>query len=281
MCCPFCGQPLVQHGEKHLQTLSEHVFDPNAIPSKKPAYYCDNPECKLGKLFLWNGGFDRGEAFISDNSFEKDADGKVQWTDWALEAYDEAHKWYHNATNTIAIACEIGEAWHLYLHPALLFGLYRPFIEITPKANQDGTIKGNHYKLCFLRKENESDSEYHILHIPGIHMLSFDIRQRKKKRSLGYLRDKMKLKDYTEDRDELKEFENAVVSVFGDSSFVPRRHWTKYDWWRGAAEKWMRGVYYGTFGCTKLFIEWSYERIYGKDTGAEMYQRFIKRLYEG
>ena len=281
MCCPFCGQPLVEHGKKRLQTLSEHVFDPNGTPSEKAAYYCDNPDCKLGKVFMWNGGYDSGEAFINDACFTRDADGKVQWTDWASEAYDEAHKWYHSATNSISIACEMGESWQIMLHPALLLGFYRPYIEVTPKANQDATISGNHYKLCFLRKESPTDSDYHILHIPGIHMLAFDIKQRKKKRSLGYLKDAMKTSTYTDDEKELGKFKEAVASVFSDTSFVPRWRWTKYDWWRGAAEKWMRFFYYGTYSTALLYIEWSYERIYGKDEGERMYKQFLKQFNEG
>ena len=77
MFCPYCGSPLVKSGnQRRMETLSEHVSNPNGTPSLKDEYVCsaeglfnkqyllsDDAEsrlgCEFGILHSWNGGFEK------------------------------------------------------------------------------------------------------------------------------------------------------------------------------------------------------------------------------
>lgn len=54
MRCPVCKSELVITGRERLETLAEHVSDPNGEPCLKDKYECLNPECKTRGRLLWN-----------------------------------------------------------------------------------------------------------------------------------------------------------------------------------------------------------------------------------
>lgn len=45
MKCPICKTELKVTGQARLETLIEHVEDPNGIPSMKNKYQCPNENC--------------------------------------------------------------------------------------------------------------------------------------------------------------------------------------------------------------------------------------------
>lgn len=243
LCCPFCGEPLVQRGTAELITLCEHVCNPNGNGSEKPALYCENPNCRLGKLFLWNGNtpFEPGgEAFLNNEvAFTKDENGENQWTEEALRLHKESFGWCHNAGNSFACKQEHEKEWDIYLHPAFLLGKYMPVIEMQPIAKEDGTIVKTKPSFKLLKKDTNR-SEYCILHISGIKMFMFDFKQRVKGRNRKRLK-KYLDSDIVEEK-YLNDFRRAAIAVFGNEHY-PKRFWKKEDWWRSAAEKCARLIY--------------------------------------
>jgi hypothetical protein len=51
--CPFCKSDLEVTHKEHYQDLSEHVSDPNGVPSLKDGYDCLNQECLAFGTFSW------------------------------------------------------------------------------------------------------------------------------------------------------------------------------------------------------------------------------------
>lgn len=54
MRCPFCFHKIVVTHQARLETLVEHVSDPNGEPSLKDAYQCVNLFCKMWKSCAWD-----------------------------------------------------------------------------------------------------------------------------------------------------------------------------------------------------------------------------------
>jgi len=73
MKCPVCKTELVQWKQLRLETLNEHVSNPNGTPSLKTAYHCPVDSCKVngldsdgiqGPIVFWN---EDGELYVSHN----------------------------------------------------------------------------------------------------------------------------------------------------------------------------------------------------------------------
>lgn len=54
--CPVCRERLVVTGKARLETLDEHVSDPNGTPALKIKYECSNEECATHKKLMWEEG---------------------------------------------------------------------------------------------------------------------------------------------------------------------------------------------------------------------------------
>lgn len=67
MCCPFCGEPLVESEEKvPLETQSEK-FNGEELITLKRVSTCVNSSCKLSEYFIWlSEGVEAGTAYFSN-----------------------------------------------------------------------------------------------------------------------------------------------------------------------------------------------------------------------
>lgn len=61
--CSLCGQQLEVVGQAPLETLAEHVSDPNGIVPYRDNYECLNKQCRGYKNLHWN---EYGEMYIRD-----------------------------------------------------------------------------------------------------------------------------------------------------------------------------------------------------------------------
>ena len=64
MNCPVCKTKLETHRQERLQSLVEHVFDPNGTPTMKHVYECPNKKCDTHGVVFWN---DLGELFTDEH----------------------------------------------------------------------------------------------------------------------------------------------------------------------------------------------------------------------
>lgn len=69
MRCPKCYSKLITEHQLPLETLLEHVSDPNGTPCLKDAYHCANHKCELYVIAIWDEWGDsygfKGEALFS------------------------------------------------------------------------------------------------------------------------------------------------------------------------------------------------------------------------
>jgi hypothetical protein len=86
MKCPCCRTTLVPWKELRLETLDEHVCNPNGVPSLKWSYRCPSTTCKTnglstdgvqGPIVFWNEG---GELYAS-RKFPYDAMKSIPFID--------------------------------------------------------------------------------------------------------------------------------------------------------------------------------------------------------
>ncbi len=138
MLCPVCRSPLVEHEPQRLQSLSEHVSDPNGEPSLKMAFVCMDPACLSHKSEMrWTdsgeryGGFDFEGKFIGDN----DAPFGTYQRQANVEIYKQGLKEYRTL-------CTIGDI--------------RFDLEYHYRSNQNGDVLGRSWSLRKLKKERGS-----------------------------------------------------------------------------------------------------------------------------
>lgn len=161
--CPFCGHALKLTEEKRrLESLAEHVSDPNGIPTYKSVGVCSNDECVMGKFWMYN--YDSGEAYRRGEVyfayfFKQGPDGKPDIRNYRsdeLGALDkEMDKFIMCAGNTFECQAtfsiyKAGLVSGIYLHPLFGLGIRQPVIEINYECDNQGNIKNKSYKLRFL-----------------------------------------------------------------------------------------------------------------------------------
>ena len=168
MLCPICRTELIVTGQERLETLSEHVCDPNGEPSLKDKYECPNRECVAFGELCWNdwgerygGGFNfPEELFIYKNdapfgSFQRKANVEIG-------KHDEDHPLFGLETR---------------------WGLIRVVYKYT--SNTDGDILSRKRTYEIWSKDRGGIGYY--VHPLGIHMLIFCIKDFHRKLKQGRL----------------------------------------------------------------------------------------------
>ena len=178
MFCPYCGSPLIKTGsQKRMETLSEHVSDPNGIPSLKDEYICgakgtfshqylvsgsdERLGCKFGILHSWNGGFEKGGSYASDywrelyELSEQSIVNKLVIDNWLNEDYQHEH---YAALNTFECQSQTsiynkGLRKYILLPAWLTFNLIRLKLDLHYSANDFGEVTSTSVTLGFLKKD--------------------------------------------------------------------------------------------------------------------------------
>mgnify|MGYP003451402751 CR=1 FL=1 len=140
MKCPKCKDDLHITGEDHLQTLSEHVCDPNGTPSLKAVYQCVNTNCKCFRAFAWNSDgefypygydsrlvFDNHEMTSALGSFSRKMDIEIS---------------HHGLPDKVR------------LHPALMLWFFQPYIQYRYTADEDGNVLSVRRSLGIFKKDH-------------------------------------------------------------------------------------------------------------------------------
>ena len=192
MFCPYCGSPLIKSGkQRRMETLSEHVYDPNGTPSLKDEYICsaeglfehqylfkDNPDeqlgCEFGILHSWNGGWEKGGSYTSDYWQKLYAMSKENIVNkrvidaYLHEDYKHEHK---NALNTFECQSQTsiyntGLKDAILLPSWLTFNLIRLKLDFHYTANSFGEVTSTSVSLGFLKKDKMlRDCEFCIVGI--------------------------------------------------------------------------------------------------------------------
>ena len=180
MFCPYCGSPLIKSGnQKRMETLSEHISDPNGTPSLKDEYICgaegimnyqyllsrsDNRlGCEFGILHSWNGGWEKGNSYTSSywnvlyELSKQSIVNKRVIDEWFHEDYQHEHI---NALNTFSCQSQTSNyktgLKECILLPAwLTFNLIRLKLDLHYSANDFGEVTSTSVTLGFLKKDKD------------------------------------------------------------------------------------------------------------------------------
>lgn len=138
-----------------LETLEEHVYNPNASPSVKQSYVCPNPHCQARRQVMWNRDGERyGKAcnWIDGN----DAPFGTISRRLNVEIYKKDEDYYLDT-----IPCWPLKGWKVK-------------VVHHNRANDDGKILSRGSSLEWHRPESGG---VYVIHIWGIRMLKHCLRE--------------------------------------------------------------------------------------------------------
>lgn len=150
MKCPNCKTELEVTGQERLETLSEHVSNPNGTPSLKNLWQCVNTDCKCFRAFGWN---DDGEFYSGD------------YYSRVREVFrrDESMSAIGSFSRKLDVeVSKMGLPKRKYLHPAWMLWFFQPFIEWHGIADEDGNILKRWFTIEILRKDKSGYDGYCI-----------------------------------------------------------------------------------------------------------------------
>lgn len=161
MRCPICKSELIVTGQERLETLLEHVSNPNGTPCLKNKFECSNESCSSKNVVFWNEG---GELYIhkNENAYEKYN---------VLEFIDKNNGSFGTISRKINI--EIGKNdENFYFNKN---GKYRIFVKYKYMSNENGDIlnRKRKYELHIYNKKN---NEY-IQYVSGISLFIFIMKE--------------------------------------------------------------------------------------------------------
>jgi len=159
MLCPSCKTELVVKGQERLQTLGEHICNPNGVPSFKDKYVCPNADCIVASNVFWNSD---GELYCED--FQKSH----------LHMQEGAYVDNNNAPfGSFRRKCNVEIYKKDENHTIFRMGKYRFEKVYSYQSNENGEILKRKWGVRIWKKEGNLET----LHIPGIKMLIFSIKQ--------------------------------------------------------------------------------------------------------
>ena len=195
MRCPCCRTELIVKQQMRLQTLDEHVCNPNGEPSLKNAYECSNKDCpsvppalvwdEFGDLYVTGENFcaSKDIPFINNNNAPFGSFTRK----WNVERDDIRSK-------PFVIPCWPLKDWNVH------FCCHR-------LADEDGNVIAKRHYLMWIRPNG-------CLHTWGIRMLIFCLRET--------------LRNWKE----LRKNPTNIWSKKQLQTSVEQSHWAQAEWWR-------------------------------------------------
>jgi len=172
--CPICKSELKPSSIKRVETLSEHVTNPNGIPSEKQLYNCPNDKCKSHLYGIeW---LDCGEMISKTFFHDKD-----------MGFVNDNYAPFNTITRRLNVEIyKTNVRDKQMLHPILCLFLLRPYIQHYYKADDDGNVLKHWTRVNFLRREGRRwrtntnikfKDTYYIHYISMLHTFKFLIKQ--------------------------------------------------------------------------------------------------------
>jgi hypothetical protein len=194
MLCPCCKSELIPNGMKPLETLEEHVCDPNGIPSMKMSYRCSETDCdtntseicwdETGGLYSKSYASSRDVKFIDNNDAPFGTFGRQMNVE--IDRNDRK--------NLFTVPYWPMKGWSCYR-------------EYNYKSNEDGDILGRKSKYSWVRPDN-------VVHTWGWTMIMFSLNSIYRNwKSLG--------------EDPSREWDKEELEKYEE-----RLSWSKVEWWR-------------------------------------------------
>ena len=155
MRCPICKTELIVTGQERLQTLGEHVGDPDGVPSFKDTHQCPNKECEACKDGLVWDDYGSFYSYIREDIPYGKKYEFIDGNDGAFGSFQRES----NVTN--------GK----HDEDFVLLSLYKIKFKVQYlyEANQDGEILSRKAKIFTYYRQGYGWCQY----ISGIHMFFY------------------------------------------------------------------------------------------------------------
>jgi len=169
MLCPVCMKKLVVRQLLPLETLDEHVSDPNRIPCNKPALQCPDGKCPSRLIgCIWDN-IEGGLFYIGKypDKKEKDLVPFIDGIDSPFGSFNrswQAEKKAENKANK-----------HIFTFPKWFPGILSKMEVHTNwryTANYDGKITSRKFRLSWIKIEKG----FRTYHIWGMRMLIYSLK---------------------------------------------------------------------------------------------------------
>lgn len=204
MHCPVCRKELVVWKELRLETLGEHVGDPNGLVCKKPALHCPDGKCPSRLIgCMWDnieGGLFYAGKYPSQE--EKDAVPFIDGNTAPFGSFDRGWQAAKKAEAKVnKQICQFPK-WF----PGILSGM-KIRTDWVYHADDQGKITSRHFGLHWITQEG-------IIHMWGMRMLIFSLR--------------------TDIRNwkELRRNPNDAYARNRLKDTIRRKEWPDAEWWR-------------------------------------------------
>jgi hypothetical protein len=169
MLCPSCKASLVVTGRERLETLVEHVSDPNGTPSMKDKYECSDLSCPTRGFYFWNS---YGETYTSAELYR--VKPMVPFIDGNEGPFGSLER-------RLNIEVYKKDENHPLFGIETRWGMIRVEYEYT--ANEDGGILSRRRTYRIWKKEGD----HYTSHIPGVDMFLYVLSDFRKKLRRGRL----------------------------------------------------------------------------------------------
>ena len=198
--CPFCKSKLIIGNKERVQTLNDHVSDPNGGGSVQNMYICSNNECKANDdnfKIKWDWGGDRytfGHDYIGVENFVKTS---------AINKNDAPFGTSMRKINVEIYKKNLKDNY-INLYPSKFTFNWGFKIENLYFSDYEGNVIKRKFKLVLLHNDT--------IYISGVKMLIFV------------------LTNYFKDRKSMRKFNSISGAVHVLDSFNPPS-WDR-RWWR-------------------------------------------------
>lgn len=171
MYCPVCRKELIVWKNLPLETLGEHVSDPNSEPCEKPAMICSDTSCFTHKLgMMWDDI--EGGLFYSGKYPTKGELAAMIISHPFIDGNNAPFGSFNRKWNAEKRAEEKANK-HIFTFPKWLWkplnGM-KVYTNWVYDADYDGNIKNRNFGLKWIRIDG-------VYHLWGMRMLWYSIRQ--------------------------------------------------------------------------------------------------------
>ncbi len=199
MLCPRCKSELKPYKMRRLQTLEEHVWQPNDLPSLKMSYRCSSANCPTRIAgVVWNRD---GELYYDNYAELK----KIQFINNNNAPFGTSQRQYN------VEIYKHDEERIFFNFPDIRFFPLRGWkikLEWKYQSNKNGEILSKRPRFKWITKEN-------VYHNWGMNMLIFCLK--------GHLRN---WRMFKKDPKNISFFYNDLIET------IKRKSWPDKEWWR-------------------------------------------------
>lgn len=168
--CPVCKKQLVVRQQLRLETLDEHISDPNRTPCLKPAFQCPDGKCPTRLIgCIWDDF--EGNLFYVEKRPSIEEKAAIPFIDGLTAPFGSFNRGWEAAKRAEAKTNK-----HLLTFPKWFPGVFSQ-MEVhtnwTYHANDNGEITKRHFGLHWIHFDPKSNLR--TIHMWGMRMLKYSI----------------------------------------------------------------------------------------------------------